>query len=132
MSKQLSRIVLVLSLASLASGCGILYRQPVYQGNLLDKETVEQLQVGMSRQQVASMFGTPSIEDPFHHDRWDYTSSQRRGRAGKTEIRNFVVHFENGVVSRWEGDYFPNQDAELSKRSVKDFGHNLRRERRGR
>ena len=111
---------------------GVVYRQPIYQGNLIDEATVQQLQVGMSKQQVAAMLGTPSIEDPFHHDRWDYTSSVRRGRTAKTEVRNFVVHFENEAVTRWEGDYFANQDAELAKRSLRDFGPNLRKDKKDR
>ncbi|RMH94973.1 outer membrane protein assembly factor BamE [Lysobacter pythonis] len=122
-----------MALVTGVAGCGIVYRQPIYQGNLLDKGTVEQLQVGMSKQQVAAMLGTPAIEDPFHHDRWDYTSTQRRGRIGKTEVKNFVVHFQNDTVARWEGDYFPNQDAELARRANREFGPNLRKEKqRGR
>ncbi|MGY0504207.1 outer membrane protein assembly factor BamE [Luteimonas sp. e5] len=123
----------IIALAASTAGCGIVYRQPIYQGSLLEPETVGQLQVGMHKQQVAAMLGTPAIEDPFHHDRWDYTSTQRRGRRAKTEVRNFVVFFENDLVARWEGDYFPNQDAELAKRSARDFGPNLRRDpKRGR
>lgn len=124
-----SRLAIIAFIAITTAGCGMLYKQPIYQGSLIDPASAEQLQVGMSRQQVASMLGTPSIADPFHQNRWDYTSTIRRGRVGKTEIKNFVVHFENDLVTRWEGDYFPNQDAELARRSVREFGPNLRRER---
>ena len=126
------KFLLVAVLASATAGCGILYKQPIYQGNLIEPSIAEQLQPGMSKQQVASMLGTPSIEDPFHHDRWDYTSSVRRGRAGPPEVKNFVVYFQNDAVTRWEGEYFANQDAELSKRSLRDFGPNLRKERKDR
>lgn len=129
---RMRKSLLILALATTTAGCGVVYRQPIYQGNLIDEATVQQLQVGMSKQQVAAMLGTPSIEDPFHHDRWDYTSSVRRGRTAKTEVRNFVVHFENEAVTRWEGDYFANQDAELAKRSLRDFGPNLRKDKKDR
>lgn len=122
--------LLILALAATTAGCGIVYRQPIYQGNLIEPSAVEQLQVGMSKQQVSAMLGTPSIEDPFHHDRWDYTSTQRRGRTGKAEVKNFVVFFENEAVTRWEGDYFPSQDAELARRSLRDFGPNLRKDKK--
>ncbi|AXA83975.1 outer membrane protein assembly factor BamE [Lysobacter oculi] len=122
--------LLILALAATTAGCGIVYRQPIYQGNLIEPSAVEQLQVGMSKQQVSAMLGTPSIEDPFHHDRWDYTSSQRRGRTAKAEVKNFVVYFENEAVTRWEGDYFPSQDAELARRSLRDFGPNLRKDKK--
>ena len=63
------KLVLVLLTALVTSGCGILYRQPIYQGNLLEKSAVDQLQPGMSKQQVLNLLGTPSIADPFHHSR---------------------------------------------------------------
>src|SRR3546814_8524369 len=69
-------LLLALSIAAVSAGCGIVYRQPIYQGNLLESTAVEQLQEGMSKQQVLGLIGTPSIQDPFHHDRWDYTRSE--------------------------------------------------------
>ena len=40
------------------------------------------------------------------------------------------VFFENDQVTRWEGDYFPNQDAELAKKSVRQFGRNLAKDKK--
>lgn len=130
------KLLLVLLVALVTSGCGILYRQPIYQGNLLEKNAVDQLQPGMSRQQVLNLLGTPSIADPFHHSRWDYTATQRVGRAGRTETRNLVLFFEGDQLARWEGDYFPEQDEELARNARRQFGPNLPKDdkdrRRGR
>jgi len=124
------RKLLVLLLATLlVSGCGLLYRQPVFQGNLLDKAAVDQLQAGMDRQQVMVLLGTPSIRDPFHHDRWDYVASQRIGRTGKPEVKTMTLWFENGQLSRWEGEYFPEQDSELSRNAIRYFGPNLAKDK---
>ncbi|ODU38452.1 MAG: hypothetical protein ABS98_16595 [Lysobacteraceae bacterium SCN 69-48] len=124
------RKLLVLILATLlVSGCGLLYRQPVFQGNLLDKTAVDQLQAGMDRQQVMVLLGTPSIRDPFHHDRWDYVASQRIGRTGKPEVKTMTLWFENGQLSRWEGEYFPEQDSELSRNAIRYFGPNLAKDK---
>ncbi|WP_330946027.1 outer membrane protein assembly factor BamE [Thermomonas sp. LB-4] len=124
------RKLLVLFLATLlVSGCGLLYRQPVFQGNLLDKTAVDQLQAGMDRQQVMVLLGTPSIRDPFHHDRWDYVASQRIGRTGKPEVKTMTLWFENGQLSRWEGEYFPEQDSELSRNAIRYFGPNLAKDK---
>jgi len=122
----------LLALASLllVSGCAVVYKQPIYQGNLIREQSVTQLRVGQSKSQVAGLLGTPSVADPFHTQRWDYTASQRLGRSGKTQVRNFTVYFENDRVVRWEGNYFPNQDAELARNSGKQFGRNLGRNRR--
>lgn len=124
------RKLLVLLLATLlVSGCGLLYQQPVFQGNLLDKTAVDQLQAGMDRQQVMVLLGTPSIRDPFHHDRWDYVASQRIGRTGKPEVKAMTLWFENGQLSRWEGEYFPEQDSELSRDAIRYFGPNLAKDK---
>ncbi|MFC5569156.1 outer membrane protein assembly factor BamE [Lysobacter yangpyeongensis] len=123
------KLLLVLIVALSTAGCGILYKQPIYQGNLLEKTNVDQLQAGMSKQQVLVLLGTPSIEDPFHHERWDYTSTQRTGRLGRTEMKNLTLYFDGDTLARWEGDYFPEQDEELAKAAPKQFGRNLAKEK---
>lgn len=125
-------LLLVAVVALSTTGCGIIYKQPIYQGNLIREQAVGQLQVGQSKLQVTALLGTPSIPDPFHAQRWDYTASQRVDRLGRTEVKNFVVFFENDQVTRWEGDYFPNQDAELAKNSVRQFGRNLPKDKKQR
>ncbi|QSX77532.1 outer membrane protein assembly factor BamE [Agrilutibacter solisilvae] len=123
------KLLLISCLALLTAGCGILYKQPIYEGNLLEKSNVDQLQAGMSRQQVMLLLGTPSISDPFHHDRWDYTATQRTGRTGHTEIKNLTVYFEGEGLARWEGDYFPEQDEALAKSAPRQFGRNLAKDK---
>lgn len=116
------KLLPVLLVALITSGCGVLYRQPIYQGNLVNKPAVDQLQVGMDKRQVMIVLGTPSIQDPFHHDRWDYTASRRTGRSGPTVVKNMTVWFEGDALAKWEGDYFPNDDSELSK-TMSRFGN---------
>lgn len=124
------KLVLLLTVALATSGCGIVYRQPIYQGNLLEQSAVEQLQVGMSKQQVQLLLGTPSITDPHSQNRWDYTATQRVGRLARTEKKNLTVYFEGDAVTRWEGDYFPEQDEELAKAARKQFGPNLAKDKK--
>lgn len=114
--RKLPVAVLAAALALAVSGCGILYKQPIYQGNLIDKAAADQLQAGMNKQQVVNLIGTPSISDPFHHDRWDYTASERDGRMGHVQVKDLTLWFEGDSLTRWEGEYFPEQDEALSKR----------------
>ena len=107
------RKALILILAAvLVSGCSFIYRQPVFQGNLLEKANVEQLKPGMTRAQVIALLGSPPVADPFHTERWDYTATERRDR-GETQIKNLTVWFEGDSLTKMEGDYFPEQDAAL-------------------
>ena len=129
MPDRLFRLAFATTLAVAVGGCGILYKQPIYQGNLMETTAVEQLQVGMGKQQVSALLGTPSIADPFHQQRWDYASTQRVGRGAETEIKTFTLFFENDSLQRWEGEYFPEQDQALAAQ-MRRFG-NLPKEKKG-
>jgi len=122
------KLIVPALVAVLATGCSFVYRQPIYQGTLVSPESVEQLRVGMNRQQVSALLGTPSVQDPFHHDRWDYTATERVGRTGGTEVHNLVLFFEGDSLARWEGDYFPDRDKELIGNVRRQFGPNLPRD----
>jgi outer membrane protein assembly factor BamE len=78
------------------------YRMDIQQGNLLDAEQVEQLEVGMTRSQVRFLLGTPMVIDAFDANRWDYIYSLRSGRSRKVTKRHLVVWFEGDTVTRIE------------------------------
>ena len=61
--------LLVLAVALATTGCGIIYKQPIYQGNLIEKTAADQLQVGMTKQDVQGLMGSPSIADTANPDR---------------------------------------------------------------
>ena len=65
-------LVLALVLSMLAFGSGCVYRANISQGNLIKQEDLDQVEVGMTRNQVRFLLGTPLIDDPFHQARWDY------------------------------------------------------------
>ena len=106
--------------AVLLSGCNFAYRQPIFQGNLLDKQNVDQLKPGLTRAQVIALIGDPPVADPFHHERWDYLASERRGHS-KTQVKNLTLWFEGDTLTRMEGEYFPEEDADLL-RELREFG----------
>lgn len=127
----LSKLAALALLVLFVSGCGMLYRQPIFQGSLLDKAAVDQLQEGMDKHQVMTLLGSPSVSDPFHHNRWDYVASQRIGRRGAPVVKNMTLYFDaGGTLSKWEGEYFPEQDSELAKNSIRYFGPNLAKDKK--
>ena len=115
------KAALLLLATALVAGCGIVYRQPVFQGNLLEARNVEQLQVGLTKAQVFSLLGSPALADPFHQSRWDYIATERR-RVGDTEVKNLTLWFENDALVRWEGEYFPEADTALAA-EMRRFGN---------
>src|SRR5262245_50395781 len=89
-----------LAAALLLASC--VYRMDVQQGNLLDAEDVDQVEVGMTRSQVRFLLGTPMVTDAFDKDRWDYFYSLRRGHERKVTRSHLVVWFEGDKVVRVE------------------------------
>jgi outer membrane protein assembly factor BamE len=93
----LTAIVLVVT-----SGC--VYRANIAQGNFLEESDLEQLEVGMTRNQVRFLLGTPMVDDPFHRDRWDYVYYVKLGRAETVGKRWVTVLFSDDVVSEIRKD----------------------------
>jgi len=48
------------------------YKPTIMQGSVLDISEVNKLQLGMSKESVMNLIGSPSIIDPFHQHQWDY------------------------------------------------------------
>lgn len=90
----------VLALLILGTSAACVYRAPLSQGNLLKQEDLDQVKVGMTRNQVRFLLGTPMIDDPFHTNRWDYIYYLTVGRKKATFKRWVSIYFENEVVSR--------------------------------
>ncbi len=78
---------------------GCVYRANIAQGNLIKQEDLDQAEVGMTRNQIRFLLGTPMIDDPFHQDRWDYIYYLKIGRKDATAKRWVSVFFEEDRVS---------------------------------
>ena len=48
------------------------YKRTIMQGSVLEMSEVNKLQLGMSKESVMNLIGSPSIIDPFHQYQWDY------------------------------------------------------------
>ncbi len=101
----------VLALLSTLGGCRFIYKIDVQQGNLLDQRLVDDLRPGMTKRQVSLVLGTPAIESPFRHDRWDYITTYHR-RGQRVERKILSLTFEDNRLVKIEGNYLP-EDAEV-------------------
>lgn len=101
--------VMVLALSACGSTeWGFPYRPNIQQGNWITAEQVELLEPGMSREQVRFLLGTPTLQDIFRSDRWDYPYYSKPG-YGEAKQRRFSVWFEGDSLVRWEGDAQPDR-----------------------
>lgn len=96
------RLLLVLACASLLAACQIVYKLPTRQGNVIEQKQLDQLQVGLTREQVTYLMGTPLAASPFREDRWDYVGYYKSPR-GKVSKRVVTLYFEDDKLARMEG-----------------------------
>jgi outer membrane protein assembly factor BamE len=100
---------LPLAAALLLGACSLLpefmqpFRIDVQQGNYVSQDMVSQLKLGMTRDQVRAVLGTPLLTDIFHEDRWDYVYTLDRRGAPRVQ-RHLSVIFEDGRLARLGGD----------------------------
>lgn len=100
---MLNKFILICLSALLVSfgGCTSLspYKMEIRQGNYVTPEMRKKIKVGMSRQQVSSVLGSPLVSDVFHANRWDYI--YRLEEKGKlVEQQRLTVYFEGDFVKR--------------------------------
>ena len=94
--------ILIISL--LLSNCSIprIFQVVISQGNLVDQEMLDKLEIGMTESQVKFVMGTPLISDTFYPDRWDYFTSVTQGDNTYTN-QKITLYFENNRLVSWEG-----------------------------
>lgn len=73
------------------------YKIDVQQGNVLESEAVERIKLGMSKEQVHFVLGSPLIADSFHPDRWDYVYILKPGYA-EVQRRQLTLIFDRNEI----------------------------------
>ena len=95
--------------SSLISGCGTwwlpeAHKIPVQQGNILSGEQVDALELGMTREQVKFLLGTPVLQHAFHPNRWDYVFTE--GKAGEyPPARRLTLYFAGDKLTSISDSY---------------------------
>lgn len=100
-----SIIAIALSLSACSSW---IYRIDIPQGNYLEQKSIDKIQVGMTKEQVKFVLGSPVLVDSFDTDTWNYVYRFKSGRSEKLDIqKRFTVKFkENKLVSAdSDGDF---------------------------
>lgn len=102
-SNKVIILLLCIFLLSSLSACSkskllTVYKIDIQQGNAVEIEKVEQLEVGMSKDQVEFLLGTPLLTDSFHPTRWDYVYFLLPG-FGERERRHLTIYFDGNFVA---------------------------------
>ena len=65
------------------SGCSLVYRIDIPQGNYVEQKQVDKLRQGMTREQVEFVLGSPMLRDSFDPNTWYYLYEFQPGRGDK-------------------------------------------------
>ena len=102
---------MMLAVAGL-SGCNFnsyVYRPTVHQGNLVTQEMVDQLSVGMGRQQVMFLMGEPLIQNPLRRNQWDYVYYNSPRRGTESMRRLMLIFDDNDQLAKIESMDMPTE-----------------------
>jgi outer membrane protein assembly factor BamE len=110
---------LLILLSMLLASCGGLagpltpYKMDIRQGNFVTAEMREKLKLGMSRQQVRYVLGTPMVSDAFHGNRWDYVYLlEQHGKL--VEDQRLTLYFDGDNLVKVDDGAKPAQGAPAS------------------
>ncbi len=85
------------------------YVPDVVQGNFISSEQYSKLKVGMSREQVRQIMGTPLLASYFHANRWDYVFEFKREGQTIGKERRITLLFEGDKLVKFDGDALPTE-----------------------
>lgn len=97
-------LLLTLGLSACSTIKKVVYRIDVPQGNYLEQDKIEQLKVGMNKEQVVYLLGSPVLVDSFASERWDYVFIKREGHKDPIQNRLQVYFDKNGLVKELKQD----------------------------
>jgi len=98
-----SIITIALSLSACSSW---VYRIDIPQGNYLEQKSIDKIQVGMTKEQVKFVLGSPVVVDSFDQDTWNYIYRFKSGRSEKLNMqKNFTIKFEDDKLVSASGDF---------------------------
>ncbi len=92
--------IIVLVIVTLQS---CVYRMDIDQGNRIEADKLQQLQTGMTKDQVEFLLGQAAIKDLYHANKSHYIYFLYDGEKQQTEQRTMTLTFEQDILVLIEG-----------------------------
>lgn len=100
------RLAIIITALTLSACSSWVFRYDVPQGNYLEQKSIDKLQVGMTKEQVKFILGSPVVVDPFNNDQWNYVYTLKSGRDSKfNQQKKFILTFVDDKLTAAEGDF---------------------------
>jgi outer membrane protein assembly factor BamE len=97
------------------------YRAELVQGNAVTRERLDLVKVGMLRDQVRAVLGTPLVASVFHANRWDYVFVLYRD-GQMLQKRRLTLLFNGDVLASMSGDEVPTEAEFVASIGKKKLG----------
>lgn len=102
--KQIFTCAVVAAALSLSACSSWVYRLDIPQGNYLEQKDVDKLRVGMTKEQVNFLLGSPVAKNAFNSNVWHYVYVLNVGR-GEDNRQELVLTFNNDQLVSMAGDF---------------------------
>lgn len=94
---QLNAIKLIIAISIIfVASCGTIkpYQPEIQQGNLIDQSDVKELKLGMSKDEVKAIIGSPILSNTFDTNHWNYVYTKQIN-GGKIEQTQLKLEFDD-------------------------------------
>jgi len=112
-------IIAMLGMLFILSACSV-HKIDVQQGNVITQEMLAKLKIGMEKQQVSRLLGTPLVEDPFHKGRWDYVYKFVAGDTNEIQSSHITLFFNENNLTNIDVIKTPPAEADVKKTSLRN------------
>jgi len=100
------RVAIIITALTLSACSSWVFRYDVAQGNYLEQKSIDKLQVGMTKEQVKFILGSPVVVDAFNDDTWSYVYKLKSGRKKEfDQKRQFIINFSDDKLISASGDF---------------------------
>ncbi|NQY88085.1 MAG: outer membrane protein assembly factor BamE [Colwellia sp.] len=103
---MLLRTTIITIALSLSACSSWVYRIDIPQGNYLEQKSIDKIQIGMTKEQVKFILGSPVLIDTFDNDTWNYVYRFKSGKSKKLDLqKSFTIKFEDDTLISADGDF---------------------------
>lgn len=99
----MKRILILALSTALLSGCLSAHNVRVDQGVLIEQDSLQYLQSGLTQDQVRKLIGPPANVSTFRPNRWEYLFRSSDSSFGQDKVKKLVLEFDaQGYLTRWD------------------------------
>ena len=92
------------------------YTLDIQQGNILDQKEVDRLRVGLTKNQVIFVLGSPVADDSFSDNQWIYLYTFTNSNRNVDRTKKLELFFEAEKLVKARGDYTIPEELQFEKK----------------